>query len=665
MKTKIIVSILLFFIFDLNAKIVYIEPVQNAKYVSINNNIIIGFDEIIESSDLSSMIRVTGTLSGIHTGNIILTSDKKKLIFIPHQPFAFNEKIEVKLNRLKTSSTSDNSIIYTFRTQISKQDWDYKKNLMYEIRNSADFEFSTHAAPLTLPSLTVSISNNPTAGGLYLSNFPFTNIPYTPYLLIANNSGTITYNRQVFIWSLDFKKQPNGLLTYYEDGKFYAEDTQHNKIDSFICGNGYFTDHHELQIIDNGHALLMSYDPQIVDMSKIVQGGDTNATVVGLIIQEIDENKNVVFQWRSWDHIEITDAIHENLTAPEIDYVHGNAIDYDNDGNLLISSRHLSEITKINRTTGDIIWRLGGVSNQFTFTNDSIGFSYQHHIRRIPNGNITLFDNGNYHTPHFSRAVEYQLDEVNKTATLVWQYRNNPDIYGFAMGSAQRLHNGNTLISWGSANPTITEVTPAGDIALEMSLPQGIFTYRTFRDDVNLTLNVRLAIEGFYNTLANTLNMKDTVRAFLRSINSPFNVVDSSQSVIDSVNLTGNFRFYNVSNGTYYISIKHRNALETWSKAGGESFTPGGVYLFDFTNSNLQAYGNNLVRKGSKFCIYSGDINQDGFVDITDAGLIENDELIFATGYLSGDLTGDRFVDINDASISDNNGFNFVEAITP
>ena len=108
---------------------------------------------------------------------------------------------------------------------------------------------------------------------------------------------------------------------------------------------------------------------------------------------------------------------------------------------------------------------------------------YQHHIRRIPNGNITLFDNGNYHTPSYSRAVEYHLDEENKVATMVWQYRNVPDIYGFAMGSVQRLHNGNTLISWGSANPTVTEVTPAGEIAFQMDLPQGIYTYRTFRDE--------------------------------------------------------------------------------------------------------------------------------------------------------------------------------------
>jgi hypothetical protein len=141
----------------------------------------------------------------------------------------------------------------------------------------------------------------------------------------------------------------------------------------------------------------------------------------------------------------------------------------------------MDEITKINRQTGDIIWRLGGENNQFTFTNDPIRFSYQHGIRRLTNGNIILYDNGNYHTPPFSRAIEYSLDEVNMKATLKWQYRNNPDIYALAMGFAQRLENNNTLISWGFHGTTLTEVKYDGTKVLQMSLPQGVVTYRAFK----------------------------------------------------------------------------------------------------------------------------------------------------------------------------------------
>jgi hypothetical protein len=164
-----------------------------------------------------------------------------------------------------------------------------------------------------------------------------------------------------------------------------------------------------------------------------------------------------------------------------VDYVHGNAIELDADGSLLVSSRHLDEITKISRATGEILWRLGGVNNEFTFTNDPGHFSQQHSIRRLANGHLLLYDNGNYHVPALSRAVEYAVDEVAKTATAVWEYRNSPDVYGGAMGSVERLANGNTVIGWGSTSPALTEVTSSGAEVFELTLPPAIYSYRAFR----------------------------------------------------------------------------------------------------------------------------------------------------------------------------------------
>lgn len=664
MRTILIATFMLSVTFHLNAKIIYIEPVRNANYVSVNNNIIIGFDEEILNSNLNSLITVKGNLSGMHAGEIIITSDKKKLIFKPNVPFAFNEQVIVKLNNIQTSSKFNNRLTYAFQTQINKLELDHNKDLLYESENSSDNNLVS-SDYVVLPQLTVTVFNNPSPGHLYMTSIR--NGAYTPHIIIANNPGTTHYFKELTMNAFDYKMQPNGLRTYFYSltNKFYAEDSQNNRVDSFYCGNGYSTDIHELRVLNNGHALLMSYDQQTVNMSLIVPGGNPNATVVGLIIQEIDENKNVVFQWRSWDHFAITDAPYVNLLAALIDYVHGNAIELDNDGNLMISSRHLNEITKINRTTGDIIWRMGGIHNQFTFVNDTIPFRYQHCIRRIANGNIILFDNGNFRTPLFSRALEYQLDEVNKVATLVWQYRKTPDIYGQSMGSVQRLRNGNTLICWGQINPNFTEVTPAGVIALQMSLPQGVYSYRVFRDEVNLTINTKLIMEGFYDDQINKLNQKDTVREYLRSIVSPYSIVDSSISVVDSANFNVNFRFYNVTTGTYYISILHRNSIETWSKSGGEAYSSGGVYAYDFTSSDTQAYGNNLIQKGTKYCIYSGDVNQDGDIDAFDLTDIYNDLINFVSGYIATDTNGDRFVDIDDLMITYNNSVNSIGKITP
>lgn len=143
----------------------------------------------------------------------------------------------------------------------------------------------------------------------------------------------------------------------------------------------------------------------------------------------------------------------------------------------------MDEITKIDRTTGEILWRWGGKHDQFTWSGDTLKFSHQHAIRLLDNGHFTLFDNGNFHAPPFSRGVEYAVDESAHTAEMVWQYRNSPDIYGSATGYVQRLANGNTLIAWGTGKPNLTEVTPEGDKVLELSLPSGQSTYRAYRWD--------------------------------------------------------------------------------------------------------------------------------------------------------------------------------------
>ncbi|MBK7254781.1 MAG: hypothetical protein IPI04_12980, partial [Ignavibacteria bacterium] len=88
--------------------------------------------------------------------------------------------------------------------------------------------------------------------------------------------------------------------------------------------------------------------------------------------------------------------------------------------------------------------------------------------------------------------------------------------------------------------------------------------------------------------------------------------------------MIGTFEFRNASNFSYYIDVRYRhlpifrNGISTWSKTGGFTFTQGTIMQYDFTTSSSQAYGNNLLLMGTKFTIYSGDINQDEIIDATD-----------------------------------------------
>ena len=503
MKNLLLTLTLFFTCFNLYSSVndfYYTDPLPGAEYVNKGTTIILYPKEILSKKSLLNYhaFTLTGSASGSISYSITKSDDGKVIILKPSKNFQNGETVTIRFTSSvkKSNSVSITPFEYSFTVSQTDLPFEPMLGLKNEIPQAlfermqhnpvSDYKTDGYAA---FPQITVTVSNNPAPGLIFLSNIVFnTLIPNTPHLLILNNNGTPDFFRQMNAQIFDFNRQPDKNYTYFsrEGNKYYELDTNYILIDSFYTGNGYFTDLHELRVLPGKHALLMSYDKQVIDMSLLIQGGNTAALVTGLIIQEIDANKNVVFQWRSWDHIPITDATKENLLASEIDYIHGNAIELDNDGNLMLSSRHLDEITKINRSTGNIIWRLGGKKNMFAFINDPDRFSYQHGIRRLTNGNIMLFDNGNYHTPKFSRAVEYNLNEVNNTATLVWQYRNTPDIYGSSMGFAQRLDNGNTLISWGSTNPTLTEVKPDGTKALQINFSTGVFSYRCFKYDKSL-----------------------------------------------------------------------------------------------------------------------------------------------------------------------------------
>ncbi|MBN1996196.1 aryl-sulfate sulfotransferase, partial [candidate division KSB1 bacterium] len=256
--------------------------------------------------------------------------------------------------------------------------------------------------------------------------------------------------------------------------------------DSFYAKHGYYTDEHELQVFENGYYSLIAIRELQVDMSQYVEGGQKNAVILESCLQEFTPEGDMIFQWRAWDHMNIADTQvpgESELKSNYIRYPHMNSIDIDDDGHILLSSRHASEVTKINHSTGEVIWRFGGEKNQFTILNDPLnGPENQHDVRCLGNNRYILFDNGNEHNPRVSRAVEYEINAEDKIATLVWEFRDTPDKYAHYMGNAQRLPNGNTLINWAEGNlPKITEVRPNGEKAFEMNWEKKYDTYRVFR----------------------------------------------------------------------------------------------------------------------------------------------------------------------------------------
>jgi hypothetical protein len=329
------------------------------------------------------------------------------------------------------------------------------------------------SVPSDFPEVLITVNNNPSPGYLFLEHAGFT-------MMLDNKGDPVWYRRGN---GRDFKVQKNGMITWT---RFEGVDENFNNPHSYWAVNGYYTDNHELQIQEDGGYLLLGFRSTTVDMTLYHASADPNANVKETVIQEFTADDELIFQWRAWDNFDPLDC-ESHLADPlggGFNFTHMNAVDIDVDGHILLSSRHISEITKINRDTGEIIWRLCGTDparSDFVFVNDPLnGFSNQHDIRSMGNGLYTIFDNGNLHNPSVSRAVEYELDLDSGTATMVWEYRDGK--YTYYMGNAQRLSTGNTLINFVSSSfPTLVEVDPNGVKRFEIDLIPGRNLYRGFR----------------------------------------------------------------------------------------------------------------------------------------------------------------------------------------
>ena len=298
----------------------------------------------------------------------------------------------------------------------------------------------------------------------------------------------------------DFKVNENGKITYFEKftgsssrGVWHVMDSGMQEIKTFECINGYETDNHDIYYLNNGGYILQAYHKEAIDIPQTAHI-DTART---LVLQEFDPNDNLVFEWKNSDHMDINQYIDSfNLNTNYLNWMHGNSIEIDTDGHIIISSRTMSEVIKFNRLTGEVIWTLGGPASDFIFIDDPYnGFLGQHDARRLDNGNLLVFDNGSslLGSPRSARVVEYSLDMVDMTATLAWEYSHPENYIALNQGSSQRLDNGNTIISWGTVSnhgAIITEVTYDKNIVLEIEYPSSDHTYKVRKTDWDFDINL-------------------------------------------------------------------------------------------------------------------------------------------------------------------------------
>lgn len=246
-------------------------------------------------------------------------------------------------------------------------------------------------------------------------------------------------------------------------------------------------DMHEFRITPQGDALVGIYVPV-----KVKVDGHREI-VLNYVIQKLSlvrdshgiHTGKVLFQWSALKHVGLAKSYSGN-PGPDgaWDYFHGNAIDQDTDGNLIVSARDTWGIYKISVKTGRIIWQVGGRGDQQL----RLPWCFQHDVSALGHHEYSLFDDGAAGmdcmpgtTWHASRGLIFRVDRVRGRwrLTLLHSYRHHPAIHTEYLGSMERLADGNVVIGWGTV-PQITEFSANGKhVLMDLSLSRQSF--RGFR----------------------------------------------------------------------------------------------------------------------------------------------------------------------------------------
>jgi hypothetical protein len=273
------------------------------------------------------------------------------------------------------------------------------------------------------------------------------------YGVVIDNTGRVVwYHAFPQGPGLNFQAQPNGRYAARPPGTpgvWVELDVLGNQTRTLGCARGLPARFHDLLAARDGSYWIMCDDTRTMDLTGV--GGVAGAQVTGTVVQHVSASNELLFEWNPFDHFDITDLPLADRTGASVNWTHGNALDLDSDGHLVVSFRSLSEVTKIDTRTGAVVWRMGGLRNQLTFVEQpSPAFARQHGLRVVGPAELSLLDNmGDAAGSH---AERYVVDDVQRTARLVASYGSDPAVIARLGGTTQPLPGDRTLVSFGNGD---------------------------------------------------------------------------------------------------------------------------------------------------------------------------------------------------------------------
>jgi hypothetical protein len=264
--------------------------------------------------------------------------------------------------------------------------------------------------------------------------------------VIFNNNGVPLWWYNFATW--DTRVLPDGKLLWSARG--WGIHSLTGSLLTTLKAVGQRANSHDVQFTSNGdHLVGANVVQHHVDTSAY--GGSSDADVINAELQEVSPTGNLVWDWQSQNHISLSETGRWWPSQQPYDILHWNSIEPAGDS-VIASFRHLDAVYKIRKSSGNIVWKLGGTktAKSLTVKNDPYGYTFggQHDARLLPDGTLTVFDNrtGLSQPP---RAVRYRIDEQARTATLLESISDPGDPSSICCGSARRLDNADWLIDWG------------------------------------------------------------------------------------------------------------------------------------------------------------------------------------------------------------------------
>jgi len=446
-------------------------------------------------------VRVSGSLTGPHAGRLIAYSQGDGASFMPRAPFQAGELVTVRGNIRKRKRVKP----FAFRFTVAHQDAVPVLPQPATTRRPGEVQHFHSRHDLVAPALEVSASvagAGPTrahAAELSGSGLVFA----TPYAGPSAAGPMIFDEAGNLVW---FSPLPRGIaaenlqveqlggepvLTYWRgripaqgfgEGEEMILDGSYRRIARVRAGNGYHVDLHDFHLGPRHTAVFTVFNPIECDLSAI--GGPHGSAVTDGAFQEIDVRTGLVRrEWHSVDHIALADSYQTPVTASStwpFDYFHINSVVEQADGRTLVSARNTSAIYELDSATGQVLETIGGRASSIRLA-PGASTAYQHDARVLPNGTISIFDNGGVPMLHDqSRGLIIKLNRRAGTGAVVARYEHPKPLSAGSQGNFQQLPDGNFFVGWGSA-PYFSEFTPAGQTIFDVRFRGPYQSYRGYR----------------------------------------------------------------------------------------------------------------------------------------------------------------------------------------